>query len=240
MSNLPLTPPQLGERQAFPAAEPNVSVLRAANSTNGNAQHLQALANSDLLSGIRALYHQLDSFRSQDGRSLRAIGVTSCLTGEGTTTVASNLASIAAQGRRVLLIDANKPRHELQTAMQAAVSNGIAARIEKTPGGLWQLDASKLKDGAGQSSMATTRELVGSLSSKFDLVVVDLPSLESADVLDWLSALDGVVLVIESERVRWQVAARSIELLEQAGGQVLGTVLNKQREYIPQWLYQRL
>ena len=70
--------------------------------------------------------------------------------------------------------------------------------------------------------------------------MLDLPPLDSTNVLDWAPLLDGVVLVIESERVRWQVAARGIELLEQAGSQVLGTVINKQQEYIPQWLYQRL
>jgi Mrp family chromosome partitioning ATPase len=64
--------------------------------------------------------------------------------------------------------------------------------------------------------------------------------LDCTGVLDWAPLVDGVVLVVESERVRWQVAARGIELLEQAGTQVLGTVINKQREYIPEWLYQQL
>ena len=90
------------------------------------------------------------------------------------------------------------------------------------------------------STIEETRCLLQSLAAKFDLLIVDLSPLDVAGALEWATLLDGIVIVVEAERVRWQMAARSIAVLEQAGGNVLGTVINKRRDYVPQWLYHRI
>ena len=52
--------------------------------------------------------------------------------------------------------------------------------------------------------------------------------------------VDGVVLVIEAGKTREQVAVRAKKELEEAGGKVLGVVLNKRKYHIPEWIYKRL
>jgi len=49
-----------------------------------------------------------------------------------------------------------------------------------------------------------------------------------------------VVLVIESGKTRRQVALRAKKELEEAGGMLLGVILNKRKYYIPNWIYKRL
>ena len=47
-------------------------------------------------------------------------------------------------------------------------------------------------------------------------------------------------LVLEAGKTRRQVAIRARKELEEAGGKLLGVVLNKRRYYIPDWIYRRL
>jgi hypothetical protein len=48
--------------------------------------------------------------------------------------------------------------------------------------------------------------------------------------------LDGVLWVVEAERVWPEAALRTKELLGRANAQVLGTVLNRARRHLPRWL----
>jgi Mrp family chromosome partitioning ATPase len=76
---------------------------------------------------------------------------------------------------------------------------------------------------------------------EFDYVILDsapLPSFAEARVL--CEKVDGVVLVVESGKIRRQVALRAKKELEDAGAQILGVVLNKRKYHIPEWLYKRL
>ena len=52
--------------------------------------------------------------------------------------------------------------------------------------------------------------------------------------------VDGVVLVIQAEKTRWEVAQSAKDRLEKAGANILGVVLNDRRHHIPEWIYKRL
>ena len=49
-----------------------------------------------------------------------------------------------------------------------------------------------------------------------------------------------MVLVLEAGKTRKQVAVRAKQELEEAGGKLLGVVLNRRKFYIPEWIYKRL
>lgn len=79
------------------------------------------------------------------------------------------------------------------------------------------------------------------MRTEFDYVVLDgppLPSFSESKVI--CNKVDGVVIVIESGKTRKQVALRAKKYIEQAGGTVLGVVLNKRKYHIPKWIYRRL
>ena len=51
---------------------------------------------------------------------------------------------------------------------------------------------------------------------------------------------DATLVVVEAELTRAAVARRLVEQIDDAGGQVIGAVLNKRSFYIPRWLYRSL
>lgn len=80
-----------------------------------------------------------------------------------------------------------------------------------------------------------------SLKERFELVVVDFPpAMMFVNGPSIISLVDGVVIVVEAEKTRWQVALSVKEKIVKSGGTVLGIVFNKQQHYIPQFIYNRL
>jgi len=72
-------------------------------------------------------------------------------------------------------------------------------------------------------------------------VVVDTPPLlESALALRICSSASGVVLVVEAEKTRWEVAKEAREMLRRSDAHLLGVVLNRRRFHVPDWLYRKI
>ena len=79
------------------------------------------------------------------------------------------------------------------------------------------------------------------LREAFDLVIVDAPPIGIYPETTSLARFsNGAVLVLEAESDRQEVAEVAKRTLEAAGGSLLGAMLNKQRRYIPGWLYRIL
>lgn len=79
--------------------------------------------------------------------------------------------------------------------------------------------------------LATVRE-------RFDHVIVDAPPLQGfPESLVLSRKVDGVVLVVESGKTRKRTALWAKQQVVDAGGTLLGVVLNKRKYYIPNWLY---
>jgi Mrp family chromosome partitioning ATPase len=79
------------------------------------------------------------------------------------------------------------------------------------------------------------------VQQRFDYTILDsAPITTFAESQAICSRVDGVLLVIETGKTRRQVAIRAKKELEEAGGRLLGVVLNKRRYYIPDWIYKRL
>jgi Mrp family chromosome partitioning ATPase len=180
----------------------------------------------------------------------QTIGFTSCARKAGVSTVAIGLAELAARsGQQVLLVDA------------CCDGAGLARRlgISPTPG-LWDLLASEV---SLELSMAATDVdnlfllpggrrpneslLLGSRAAlteqltrwkqRFDLVVLDLPpALPQEPLVVWSGALDGVVLVIKSEKTEAEEAWRVKRTLLDCEARLLGAVLTQQRSYLPGWM----
>ena len=76
---------------------------------------------------------------------------------------------------------------------------------------------------------------------KFDYIILDAAPIGVCPESQALCSLaDGVLMVIESGKTRRRVAQRAKKELEDAGGKLLGVVLNKRKYYIPKWIYNRL
>lgn len=83
--------------------------------------------------------------------------------------------------------------------------------------------------------------LFADLAADVDLVIIDLPAVNSAVGPGFpLSNLDGVLFVLEAEATSDIAAQKSLNHIRDAGGNVLGAVFNKYRSHLPKWIDRRL
>jgi len=183
------------------------------------------------------------------------IGVTSCSHSEGVSTVAANLASSLSQmgNGGVLLVDANSHDPAIHRIFQTRLSPGLLDVLTTTPGdgddpvihhaaNLSILTAGNA-NGSGVKLGASERlpHFLRTSTSDYRFVVIDMPALDDeGSTLRWVSACDGVVLVVETERLRWEAIAKARQQLQQWHVNVLGVLLNKRRFPVPNWIYAAL
>ncbi len=192
-------------------------------------------------------YHTLRTsvlLSSMPGPS-RALLLTSARPFEGKTATAFNLAVALTQiGNRVLFIDADmrQPglKRILNTNGRAGLSNVLAGegnveqaifqmpQLLRLPD-LWFLSAGpQPSNPADLLASKAMKELLAALRVRFDHIIVDTPPvLMVTDATVLSSFVDGVILVIESEVTARAALARAHRVLEDAGANILGCVLNK-------------
>jgi Mrp family chromosome partitioning ATPase len=73
------------------------------------------------------------------------------------------------------------------------------------------------------------------------MVLVDCPSMGESTIAARIASIsDGVVLIVDAGKTRWQVIKNQIREIQANRGSVLGVVLNKRKFYIPEFIYKRL
>jgi capsular exopolysaccharide synthesis family protein len=180
--------------------------------------------------------------------------MTSCYSGEGVSTIAihSAIAAAGSGNYRVLLVDADFAHPKVHRVFDLPAAPGLAEAISSDGACRLTVQHTRLNNlsvlPAGNGDAARLYEaidrfaaLVAELNKDFDLTIFDMPASGQASPASHLfRVFDGVVLVIEDERVRWEVAQRTTKRLRQAGANLLGVALNKRHQHIPDWLYRRM
>ena len=109
-----------------------------------------------------------------------------------------------------------------------------APRLSILPSGLSPLPA------RGRVSLPGDNPLER-LGDHFDLVIVDLPAVESPRGCGFsLSDLGAVLFVLKAESTSDVVAQKGLRQLAKNGGNVLGIVFNQRRTHLPKWIDKRL
>jgi Mrp family chromosome partitioning ATPase len=189
-----------------------------------------------------------------DSPVIRSLGVTSSRSGEGVSTIALQCAIAAEQLFRqpVLLVEANTSKPSLCRKLQLERGPGFGdllldadtrdASLQRYADNLFVIasgnaDARSLKRCSSQAIERT----VESLHEGHRLTIWDLPAVSEDELsLELASRLDGVLLVVESEGVLADVAQEAVHRLRSCGTNVLGAVLNKQRQHVPRWLASKI
>lgn len=187
-----------------------------------------------------------------ENRQVRSILVTSCNRGEGKTVTAVGMAyALSSQANaQVLLVDGNFAAPDIHRLFGIPQQPGFSEYLTAgTPleDVVCPTDDPRLlllphgAPGATLFDVIRSREgaqRLASLAGKFDYVICDGSSVFGAsDASIVASSFDGLVLVVECERTRWEVVQDAKERLTKAGGKLLGVALNKRRYYIPKALY---
>ena len=175
--------------------------------------------------------------------------------GEGNSTVLINFAiTLALEGEKVLLVDANLRSPVLHDIFSLDKKVGLTELLagENILGDVTKkttLDnLSVITSGipnSNPSTLLTSLSLDSSLEQmkvRADWVLFDSPPINSYNDSSALAAkMDGVVIVVQAEKTRWEVAQSAKDKLTGYGRiNILGAVLNKRRLYIPVWIYNLL
>ena len=194
---------------------------------------------------IRAVFQAAD----QDGRLRnRIVAFTAAAPGEGVSYVVNTLAKEIATHtqRRVLAVDSLGLQN-----IRVADPNQIAQHCSETQmDNLLTLPA-EAEGLVGYRRPATINgwhtdpdyrlSCIKALRWNFDYALVDCPSLGvSSDATTLAPIVDGVAIVVEAGRTRRDQIQRAQKLIEQAGGNFLGFVLNQRRYPVPGWLFRKL
>jgi len=215
----------------------------------GMAESLDIGSELGLLSGADEYFEVRRSLRSAAvGVELKTILVVSSLHGEGASTVVCQFARAMSDGARaqVLLADLNMRTPSLRRLMRVKGREGFMNVVadEKPLKDVVQTASvegvSVLTAGSGRYGAIeildrnTAPGVVNSLAETADLVFADAPPVTLYPDARALAPLfDGVILVVEADTTPVSVATRSCQILRDAGANILGVVLNKRRDYIP-------
>ena len=172
---------------------------------------------------------------------VRTVNFTSAGPNEGKSTSALNFAVLVARQReRVLLVEADLRRPKLSVTLQierqpgladvlkghipvdAAIRREVLPNLDVLPSGGESDNPSDLLNSRAME------ELLGTLESRYNYVVIDSPPiLAVTDAAVLAAQADGSVLVVRSGRTDQRAARRAMEQLDRVGVRVLGAVLNE-------------
>lgn len=185
------------------------------------------------------------------GQRLQTVMIVSPNSGTGTTTTAALLAQTLAKvkKRRVLIIDSNFRTPALNMVFQVRNNGGftevvsdavpLEAHIQPTNReNLFVLTCGQVSNSPAEVfESELIDQLIAQLKEKFDFIVFDAaPVVEFPDAFALAPKVDSIILVAQSEKTSIEDAQRAKLNLEQAGGRILGVVLNRQKDYTPAFL----
>jgi len=166
--------------------------------------------------------------------------VASAETGEGRTTVASQLAaSLARAGRRTLLVDGDVRRPNLHTLFNQPLEDGLCEVLRTEAEvtdvvrptqaeGLWLMTAGYC-DADAVKALATdqVQPIFDKLRADYDFIIIDgAPVLGVADSLLFGQHCDGVILSVLRDRSCVTNIHRASERLRSVGVRMIGAVVN--------------
>lgn len=201
--------------------------------------HTAANPRSPITEAFRKLRSNIEF--SAVGRPIHTLLITSPRPREGKSTVASNLAVVMAQGgKRVLLLDADlrKPRvHRIMNVTNRTGLSDLFVRAPLTFDGVvrkWRMEKLALITSGGlppnpAELLGSERmaEILGELSERADVVVIDTPPMSAVtDAVLLAARVDAVLLVLEPGTTPMGAVEQAVDQLKLAGANVIGFVMN--------------
>jgi capsular exopolysaccharide synthesis family protein len=167
--------------------------------------------------------------------------VTSARPAEGKSTISVNLAAALAQGgAKVCLINADLRRPTVERMLGVPNVRGLSSwltdnsvtdimvPVDGTPGLVLVPSGPPPANPGELLATGGLDELLGELSTQFDVVIVDAPPvLSAADASAIAPHVDGTLIVVDSRRTDTDTLLRVRGELERTGGRLLGAVLNR-------------
>jgi tyrosine-protein kinase Etk/Wzc len=189
---------------------------------------------------VESYRHLLTSLKNtQMDKPLQSVMVTSVKMGEGKSITISNLAIVAAESdRRVLLVDADLRRPTIHTIFGKPKEPGVMNVVNGggLPGVIYGEVLPNLHimcsgipppNPSAVISSIKMRDLLTDLNRDFDLVLVDSPPIFAVnDALILATMVDGIILVASAGETTRTELEEGIEAFGEMRTKLLGVVLN--------------
>ena len=247
--------PQFDSKELLEAARAALPADASASTVENFSKLICLIDPKSILSeSLRSLRTNIQ-FASMD-RKVKSILFTSAGLGEGKSTCVSNLAiTLAQEGQRVLLVDADLRRPIVHQRLGLERTPGLADalvgstswrshvrsatdlmlgpmgvdRVMSTPG-LDNLHILTSGSEVGNPNeflnMSKIKTLVNEMSEEYDLVLFDTPPiLPVTDAVAFSSRVDGTIVVYQVGRIGRNALRRAKFLLDHAQANVMGIVL---------------
>jgi capsular exopolysaccharide synthesis family protein len=177
---------------------------------------------------------------SRKDDKLNSIVIISAGMGEGKSTTALNLATVFAQaGQRVVIVDSDLRRPTLHKLLRVSNNvgltnyllkqNSLEEVIQTTAVPTLDFMASGKLPSSSMSILNSPqmKELIAELKQRYDFVFFDSPPiLGVSDAAVLASEVDMAIQVIQYRRYPQPMNIRAKQLIEKAGGNLVGIVLN--------------
>lgn len=175
-------------------------------------------------------------------RNTKVVMITSSVSEEGKSTTVSNLAVTMAQdGKRVLVIDADLRRPKIHEIFQLSQMPGVtdvvydslfiseAIKSYKKVNKLDILTAGKLPISASEFiGSEAFKNLIFEMKELYDIVLIDVPPVLSvSDAVIISQFVDGVILTVAANQTKKKLIVRSIKALNAVNANIIGTILTK-------------
>ena len=197
--------------------------------------------NDPLFESYRRIRTHIDVIDHMRERPLKSLLVTSPGPREGKSTTAANLGiCVAREGKKVALLDVDVRRASLHTSFDVTNDVGISDLLQGQTSIDEAMQPTRVKglslipsgppfpDPGGMIESDRMGQLLSELRTRFDLVILDsAPLLVKSDALVLARQVDGLILVLESEKTTRRAAYELIDLLTKAQIKPLGFVLNR-------------
>ncbi len=195
-------------------------------------------AGAPIAEAFRALRAHIDHLRARDGR--RSFVITAAGAGQGTTTITANLAvALANTATSIVVVDADLRSSALSRLLGIHGALGLTevlagrasldAALHSSDGGrLTVLPAGGRPSNPGELlATPTMRELVAELQRRFDVVLIDAPSISDVTDAAVLGSFGSATLLVLAEGATTRPRLEdALSLLASGGSVPVGIVLN--------------
>lgn len=202
---------------------------------------------------LGVLKNSLESAMGKTGK--RTIAFVGSVAGEGTSTIVSSFAKLLSlqSGERVLLVEMNarRPSFVQRFGLESGLGvthffdGGRTLEALVQPTRLASFDIAPVGESDPVKIQLHLERMFPSLlqqaQQRYDTILIDAPPLIGSPESPPIAAfVDGVVIVVHSGKTKREVVQRSLEMIGQFEGNVLGLVLNRKKYYIPEFIYRRI
>jgi polysaccharide biosynthesis transport protein len=179
------------------------------------------------------------------------LAVASSMSGEGASFVSYSMATVLGlvYEQKVAWIDGNfrSPQKKLQGQDGSTFADLLRdpdlssdlpcspAHVTHVPGG------TDLRSERARFTEKNYSDLISSLASRFDVVIIDLPPiLETQDAALMARKTDGLLLVVAHRRLKRESIDSGVRSLKELGVNILGAVMNRRQFDLPGFLHNRI